>query len=173
MPAVLCVRAYIERALAFPQLAGCNSHWETWFYDEDYVRLRFVTAPADWPDAEQGRVAEVVFEPAEFASFGLDETYPDWRGYSRLQLTIFDPDDTDLTAFIRVQDRLHNQEYNDRYNSSFRLHPGKNVVSFPLAEIVAAPAGRRMDLSRMSSLAVFLAQPARPETLYIDDIRLR
>ncbi|RME20257.1 MAG: hypothetical protein D6800_13325, partial [Candidatus Zixiibacteriota bacterium] len=30
MPAVLCVRAYIERALAFPQLAGCNSHWETW-----------------------------------------------------------------------------------------------------------------------------------------------
>nr|WP_232364805.1 CIA30 family protein [Desulfosalsimonas propionicica] len=79
---------------------------------------------------------------------------------------------------LRIEDRKHaqseNQQYTDRYNSSFDLPPGKwKTIKIPLEEIENAPKTRKMNMEQISSIMFFVARQPEPLTLYIDDIRLQ
>ena len=99
----------------------------------------------------------------------------DWRGFRRLQVKLFNPDEEPLRVTCRIHDYQHvegMQRYADRFNRTFDLEPGINLLTIELADIVAAPANRRMDLGRVHGLGLFVTRLTRPRTLYIQELRL-
>jgi hypothetical protein len=62
----------------------------------------------------------------------------------------------------------------DRFNRSFSL-PGKTwtMVSIPLEDVRTAPLSRDLDLSCVQSLGLFVTNPAKPHTLFLDAIYLK
>lgn len=73
---------------------------------------------------------------------------------------------------LRVHDRAHRHEEQDRFNTRLIIRPGNNAISVPLQVISAGPLTRRMDTSAIVSIVVFMYQTSRPATLYFDDFRV-
>jgi VanZ family protein len=99
----------------------------------------------------------------------------DWRRWSVLAFDAYNPGPDSIEVTIIVGDRRHYLEgfaYTDRYNGQLRMVPGWNQVHIALAEIAAAPARRRLDLSEIVTLILFSAGSPRPHVLYYDHFRL-
>ena len=104
----------------------------------------------------------------------MTEPYPDWRGARALVLNLHNPGESDLPLALRVHDRIHNQQYRDRFNREFTLHAGERLeLSIPLREIESAPSGRLMDLSRVAGVMIFRARGADAASFEIEKIALR
>jgi hypothetical protein len=118
-------------------------------------------------------VGHVTFHPAEYSTMTLDEPYSDWRGYSTLVISLFSPRVDLFNSTVRVEDQQHNGDYSDRFNATYEIRPGPNLIQIPLDRIASAPATRRMDMSAIASLALFVANPKDTLSLYVDSISLR
>ena len=77
-----------------------------------------------------------------------------------------------LELIVKLQDKIHNGEVDDRFHRIVRLTPGRHEVRIPLSEVAGAPRGRRMDLTRMGMLQFFAIQPPQRRTFYLDNVRL-
>ena len=74
---------------------------------------------------------------------------------------------------LRVDDRGHDGvTYSDRFNRNLRIEAGLNRFRVPIDDIVAAPAGRRMDPTRMKKISLFATGPTAPFTVYWNGFRL-
>jgi hypothetical protein len=62
--------------------------------------------------------------------------------------------------------------YTDRFNLDLWLEPGLNSFRVPIEDVLAAPAGRRMDPRRMAKIFLFANGPSVPFTLYWNGFRL-
>ncbi len=51
---------------------------------------------------------------SRWAGITLEEPWPDWSTYQKLELTVVNPNDSPLELILRIDDRKHNQEYDDR-----------------------------------------------------------
>jgi len=74
---------------------------------------------------------------------------------------------------IRVNDRLHDQSYSDRFNAHWRV-PAKTrtVLEIPIAEIRAAPRSRMMDLRHITRVGIFRSGAAGPSELLLGRVWL-
>ncbi|GAB6059658.1 VanZ family protein [Desulfonatronum parangueonense] len=102
-------------------------------------------------------------------------SFGDWQGYAALAMRIHNPGPGPLRMTISIRDKEHLRRgggYHDRYNREFRLAKGWNDLSIPLENIENAPAGRRLDLSQVTSLAVFAIQMKEPRVIHLDHVRL-
>jgi hypothetical protein len=92
----------------------------------------------------------------DYPGLELTELPPDWRGFRELLITVRNPGAEAATFFVRANDFWHNQRYEDRYRGEFAIPAGTTrKYRIFLHEIADAPAGRKMDLSRMTTLIVF------------------
>ena len=83
------------------------------------------------------------------------------------------PDPAPLEITIRIDDRAHNGEYQDRYNQSFRLVPGPNRIRIPLARVRSAPRDRALDLQAIARVFLFAAGLRETRTLLIGRFTLQ
>ena len=51
--------------------------------------------------------------------------------------------------------KLGDQRYNDRFNLSYILQPGRHTLRIPLKQIRNAPKDRQMDLSQIEGIVIF------------------
>ena len=110
--------------------------------------------------------------PGEYPGISLNYLKRDWRGYDRLTFDVFLEWNTPQRITVRINDKDHNNEYDDRYNKSFVLDPGSNTVVIDLKEVKAAPKGRNMDMGNIVNTCIFSYHLAEPRTLYFDNFRL-
>ncbi|SDB57994.1 hypothetical protein SAMN05660653_02921 [Desulfonatronum thiosulfatophilum] len=102
-------------------------------------------------------------------------SFGDWQGYAALALSIHNPGPGPLQMTISIRDRKHDIRggaYHDRYNREFKLAQGWNELRIPLSDIETAPAGRRLDLSQVTSMAVFAVKMPEPRVIHLDNVRL-
>ena len=78
---------------------------------------------------------------------------------------------TSLRLTIRIDD-TDNPSYNDRYNKTVTLNPRANHISIPLNQLVTSEANRKLNLSKIKRVLLFLTQPKERRTLYLDNLRL-
>lgn len=98
-----------------------------------------------------------------------------WKSFSTLEINLYNPDITPLQITIRINDRKHNdgyEEYEDRYNRSFKLVPGWNLLEINLDEVMYSPADRVMDMSHISGFGFFTVSLPSPRTIYLDKVQL-
>jgi len=110
-----------------------------------------------------------------YSGVSLNNLPPDWQGYERLTLTLFNPSTEPLALTLRINDVAHDRSdhaYNDRYNTRLSLDPGFNTFTRNLADIETAPHDRTMDLSQIRRLGLFAVRLPEPRTVYLSDLQL-
>lgn len=149
--------AYRVRAREFPTLLGYDLETERYFIHSFGIEFEAARLPLRWRREEDPQSLRIRIRGGKFPRIALIEPQPDWRGYSRLMLDITNSEDRPLMLTLRVHDLEHdNLRAADRFNRKFTLAASeRRVLSFPLADIAASPAGRRMDMSRIASVIVF------------------
>ncbi len=103
----------------------------------------------------------------------LHEPVHDWRGWRALVVELANPTDTPLHIVVRVNDRAHDNRFEDRYNRGVELPPRtRGRVEFPVADIGRAPQGRPMDLAQVEKIVIFHGGPAPGRAFYLERLSL-
>ncbi len=158
-------RSYRE----FPLLAGFESETELSRWEGGSGRLSLVSSPR----TQGSHSAKIVLTTDKYSGIILQHFQPDWSGRRALAFDVFNPGQP-ITLHYRVHDVRHidNQKYTDRYNGHTDLKYGWNEIVIPLAEIIEAPHGRKMDITRISGFGIFVVQQADQRVLFLDNVRL-
>jgi|GEM_PF-2206978 len=107
-------------------------------------------------------VLRMVFEPAQYSGVIFHERSARWSDYERLSIKIYSylPDTRQI--ILRINDGLHNNLYEDRYNGSFEITPGLNELDVPLSLIVMMgnndSAGRKMNIDDVTMIQLFTVE---------------
>jgi hypothetical protein len=110
--------------------------------------------------------------PSAYPGMAFALPQHDWSGYAMLSLDIYNPQEEVLSLAMRIDDRKEYPEFNDRYNSSFSIHPGMNHVSIPLASITTSGTKRTINLKNIHRCLLFMAQPQKTYIVHIDYVHL-
>jgi hypothetical protein len=111
----------------------------------------------------------------KYAGTTLKRSFGDWRGWSSLAFSLYNPDPEPLRITVSIRDHEHFRrggEYHDRFNRSFVLDEGWNDISIAVAEIENAPLTRRLKMDRLSEVVIFTANLPAPRVMFLDYIRL-
>lgn len=165
--------AYFYRDAIFPQIVSFDSYLANRFLVANGAELKIVEPPNCWPAHGDNLVGRLILSPGRYPGLAISEIYPDWRGYDYLEFTLFSPRLDTVHLEVRINDRWHDNEFSDRYNSSLTVVPGLNQFSFRLTEVAAAPLTREMDMTDIRAVMIFAVKPAEEIRIYLDDIRLR
>ena len=114
---------------------------------------------------------KMVLYPSPYPGLTLDNFNYNWSEYESLVFDVYNPDNTPLNLTVRIDDRK-DPPYSDRANTTFILNPGANHISIPLNGLITSGTGRRLDLSRIEKVILFLVQPTKKQILYLDHLRL-
>jgi len=167
-------RAYAARAAAFPTLAdGEMPSGDDFFFAGRRARLQRAPLPPRWARAGDPASLHLSFGRGLEPAFDLFEPSPDWRGYSTLAIDLTNPGPDPLKLMLRIHDSQHDWSYQDRFNAPVVLPAAvRTTVRISLAAVESAPAGRRMDLSRIANLMLFASGPAAGTEFYVSRIWL-
>ena len=163
---------YYFRDREFPTLASFESAWERRLIETEHSTVEFVAPPDLFVPVAGEKVARLKLFPRKYPGMEIWEPSPDWTGYDYLLVSILSENSIDLRLVIRINDLGHNQLYEDRFNRAFDLHLGMNELKIDLHDVRLAPAGREMDMTRVTSIIFFTERPRDTLTLYLDNVRL-
>jgi len=161
-PIVRMARAYLHRNGQFPVLADFHSRLELSWIVSIGVKREIVDD-----------VLHVDLVADTFPGVSFYEPVPDWRGYKHLVVDVRNSDDIALNLGVRVHDRRHHYEFNDRFNRLYPLAPGeRRAIRIPLEEVRHGPRNRLMDMSHISDVTLFRAGGPGSRELWIYSMKL-
>jgi hypothetical protein len=170
IPVIIAASAAIERRAKFPLLQSFDSRLERMFVVESSVEARYAAPPAGWK-GNASTAAEVTFLRHKYPTLHLSGPYPDWSGYEALTLEAFLPSSSPVVLYVSIKDSAR-AAYGDRYDAGFELSPGYNRLTIPLEEIENSPKGRRLDLSSIYVILLFVVDREEPLVIWFDNIAL-
>ena len=166
-------RSLIDEAISwyqFPLLSGFETPFEIHRWKGgDRLSVESKTSISN------GKVLKLPLTTDKYSGASLMYFNGDWRSYSTLKMSIYNPDTSLLQIVCRIHDFQHsdgNEEYEDRYNQRFQLQPGWNYIDIDLNEVELRPAHRRMDMSRVQQVGIFVVSLPSPRVIYLDDVQL-
>ncbi len=127
------------------------------------------------PVREGHYALQVDFASEQYSTLSMNYLIRDWRGFSALKFSVFNPESRILNLYIKIHDREHrrtDQEYSDRYNQRVSIRPGWNEFSIRLSDIQSAPKTRLMDMDQIAMLQFFTHNLSQSQKLYFDAIQL-
>jgi hypothetical protein len=161
-PVVRMARAYVHRNGQFPVIADFHSRIEK------YWTLSFGVNREIVDDA-----LEVDLFADEFPGVSFHEPVPDWRRYRTLIIDLENPADEPLHLGVRVHDRRHNFNFNDRFNRRYDLVAGeRRTLRIALDDIRHGPRQRLMDMAHISDITLFRGEKSGSRRLRVYSIRL-
>lgn len=112
----------------------------------------------------------------EYPGAILERPFNNWDESAALEMDVFNPGDKPLTLRISIADKQHaatGHATTDRFGSSVELPSGKQVhVRIELADVRNAPASRRMDMTQIELLNLFIVRPETDVVFFVDCIGL-
>lgn len=172
-PVGAIVWAYTQRDAAFPRLCDFDARWETYFVEMWKADLERTPRPAGWGSGQaQDKAGLVTFRGGDYPRYVLKEPVRDWSHHRELVFEVFSQLGTPVEIVLRIDDAVHNQEYDDRFNRPLMVSPGANLFRVPLADVRRTPRGREMDLTHIARIVIFTVEPPQPLSLFFDALRL-
>ena len=169
-PLISVSAAYLERNLQQPMLISFDHHFGKTFRRAQHTTLDLRHDPTT------GKTTGIItLEEGAWPGLIFHDVWPDWRDYSTLVVELGLEGDAPLEINIRVHDHVHklgDQPYNDRFNLSYELQPGRHTLRIPLEQIHNAPKGRRMDLSQIEGIVVFCSSEHAGRQFQLLEMRL-
>ena len=169
-PLAWCATAYLNRDTRFPILLKLQSPLDEYFVSATGERTRIVFIAGQ---AGNEKAYAVTFEKSESAGVQIDEPHADWRGYRQMVFELTNPGRQDVQVTLRVLDRHHNWETDDRFNSVVTLKAmQRRRIVVALRDIEQAPRGRLMDMDKIANVAVFVWRPEQAGQFLVHRIAL-
>jgi hypothetical protein len=163
-----------HRAQQFPVLLEARSPLDLYF-----IRARGFwnrdKLPAPWMKPGEAPALRILLNDQPWPGLEIIEPEPDWRGYQELVLDATNPGPRDLLFTLRIHDRSHDQDFQDRFNRQLLLPArSRTVFRIATADIAMTPSGRRQNLAAMAGVQFIAATPiiAGEDMLYVSSIRL-
>ena len=107
-------------------------------------------------------VLRMVFEPGLYSGIVFHERSARWSPYERLSIKIYSYLADNRQILLRINDRLHNNLYEDRYNASFTIMPGFNELNVPLSLVAmmgnVESVGRKMNIDDVTRIQFFTSE---------------
>ena len=160
-------------------LTNCQTR-SPFFYDFEteasldalYWRCKTIYTLSDQNVTSGRKCLKLEVYPSSNPCLGLSNFHPDWSGYDTLRFDIYNQEDIPLQLTIRIDDTKDIPSYNNRYNNTVTLYQGANHVSIPLNSLITSDAKRKLNLSRIERVLLYLEQSREKRTLYLDNLRL-
>lgn len=132
----------------------------------------------------------VDLKAGEYPCVTLNWPVSDWTEYETLafDITVPEPSSNDrsvdgtenaetadasgIKLILKIEDSQHNGEYEDRFHRTLELPPGRHEIRVPLSEVATAPQSRMMRMDDIYRVQLFANHPRRPQTFYLDHVRL-
>lgn len=115
----------------------------------------------------------VPLDRGTWPGISLYEPVRDWRGWRALVVEVANPTDAPLRIEVRVNDRAHDNRFEDRYNRGVDLPPRtRGRFEFPVADIERAPQGRPMNLAQVEKIVIFHNGPQPGRAFYLERLSL-
>lgn len=161
-------RHYIQRANAFPVILDFNEGWFNSFVRFNRAEMELYSGKTD----DNNRLFRIRFDAGRYPGVSIIEPVPDWSAYSNLRFKVVSGHDKNMDLFVRIHDRKHDHNYQDRFNQKLIIHPGLNEIVIPLAQIEKGPLNRELDLANIAGLIIFLSRVEKSQLLEISNIYL-
>lgn len=169
-PLAWCAAVYFNRDARFPVLLEMQSPLDTYFVSTAGERTQPISI-AGLSGNEKAYV--VTFAKHESAGVQIDEPRTGWRGYRQLVFELTNTGKQDMQVTLRVFDRYHNWEMEDRFNSNVTLKTGQRQrIVVALRDVEHAPRGRLMDMDKIANVAVFVWHPEQAGQFLVHRITL-
>jgi hypothetical protein len=110
--------------------------------------------------------------PSAYPGFVSGTLSQNWQGYDFLSIDVYNPQKKEVSVTVRLDDRKKAPDYSDRYNKRFVLKPGDNRILIPKASIRTSITERKLDLTQIRRIYIFMSHPKTRHVLYLDNIRL-
>jgi len=166
---------------SMPNLANFETETELLRWSEgSYERLpsevlKFSGNFASHPKKINNHVLKIALNTKRYTGIVGAGLFRDWSEYRALQFDIYNPNDYLLRLNIKVEDASamsKGMAYHNRFNGTYKLHPGSNRIQVPLDEIANAPYEREMDLSAIQRLSLFFSRLPESSFIYLDNVML-
>lgn len=126
--------------------------------------------------AWQGRRSLAVeLEPDEYQGARMITPPRDWSAYDRLSMAVYNPKLTPLTLTVRIDDHNSldsNVAFGQRFNESFIVEFGWNLVQIPLHPPQDSSAEQLLNLSDIARVEIFAVDLEQPRRIHLDQLRL-
>ncbi|MGB5297698.1 MAG: VanZ family protein [Thiogranum sp.] len=166
-------KSLVDEAIArhqFPLLSGLETPFEIDRWTGS-ARVSVETKAS----ISQGKLLKLSLTTDQYSGAALKYFDGNWASARTLKISLYNPDADPLQVTCRIHDLQHadgDEEYEDRFNRSFRLMQGWNHIEINLNEVKESPASRNMDMSRIRGLGLFVVSLPTSRTLYIDNVQL-
>ncbi len=159
---------YIQRANAFPVILDFDEGWFNSFVSFKRAEMEVYSGKTD----DNHRLFRIRFDAGRYPGVAIIEPVPDWSAYSNLRFKVVSGHDKNMDLSVRIHDRKHDNNYQDRFNQKLIIHPGLNEIIIPLARIEEGPLNRDLDLANIAGLIIFLSKVEKSQLLEISNIYL-
>ena len=95
----------------------------------------------------------------------------DWSGFNDFIFDVYNPRGERI-FIIRIDDDGDTSSYRLRFNREVTLGTGWHEVRVPIIEIEHGPADRKLNISKIRDVLIFLAKRDNEATFYLDNVRL-
>ncbi len=172
-PVLAWAGGFLYRSANQPVICSFESIADNLFYKMHHGDIETVPSEKFFPKNSGQHSAKITLYAAKYPEFFFNEPYPDWSGYKAFIFEIYSPQDTSFQLSIRIEDRHHKGAYQDRFNYSFTVEPGNNMILIKCQDIKNAPETRPMNMTFISAFSIFAVNLKEPLFFYIDNITLQ
>jgi hypothetical protein len=171
-------RVFILLILALSLFTGCQRkpafHYD--FETEEILdtlswKCKTIFSLSDKHATSEQKCLEMNLYPSPYPGIALSNFNPDWSRHDTLKFDIYNQEDISLRLTIRIDD-AKDPSYNGRYNHPIILSPGMNHISILLNSLHTSETDRKINLTNVQQVILFLKQPEKKQTIYLDNIRL-
>lgn len=173
LPIGLTSLAYWQRWRQLPQLVSWSSSAGFHFVTANSAVLHVEALPR--PSGAGGNLAMHVspLREGRWAGISIEEPWPDWSQYSRLAVEVVNPNEIPVAVILRVNDRDHNNTYDDRFNRRFDIAAlTRTTLTISLVEVQAAPKLRQLDLKKIALVVLFQDAERGALPFYVGNVSL-
>lgn len=110
--------------------------------------------------------------PSAYPGLSPALKHHDWRDYQALCFEVYNPAPDMIKLTLRIDDKKNALEYRDRYNKSFMILPGANILSIPLDSLKTSGTSKPLELKNIYRFLIFMSHPDKRYVLYLDYFRL-
>lgn len=171
-PLYRALAAERSRAQAFPVLFDFEEDWQDYYLDPAGVGIVRHESPPAWQRPNPSTAARLHFDNKRYPRITFDELQSDWTGYDALSFDLYSEQSHAVKLMLRIDDKLHDHRWADRYNRRLHIVPGHNAIRIPLVEIREGPEHRDLDFHAIASMTLYFSRPRETRILWIDDIQL-
>ena len=159
-PLIWCMAAYMVRDTNFPVILDNSSRLASYFVSKEAENVSVVPMPAQWLQRTDEHAFRVAIDHGPYPGLHVTEPYPRWNTYRTLAIDIIQPGSTKLAIVVRVHDRKHDNEYNDRFNREIAITAKtRTIIRVPLNDIQRGPKRRMLDMDAIADLNIFAMGP--------------